>query len=65
MPFADQEDEFLDEVKWLYNASMRQTIIDYILLDPDERSRLGIEVQNKPFELKVVEGPSPWNYSTL
>ena len=44
---------------------MRQSIIDYILLDPDERSRLGIEVQNKPFQQKIVEGPSPWNHSTV
>ena len=51
------------EVRWLYNASMRQTILDYILLDPAERSRLRIEIPNKPFQSRVVEGPSTWHHS--
>lgn len=52
------------EVEWLYSASVRQSIIDYILLDPDERTRLVIEVQHKPYQPKVIEGPSPWNSVT-
>ncbi|KAL5267409.1 hypothetical protein ACHWQZ_G004450 [Mnemiopsis leidyi] len=64
--FSENDDfEFMNEVRWLYNASMRQSTIDYILLDPQERSRLGIEVQNKPFQPRVIEGPSPWNQNTL
>ena len=55
------KEEVFKEVKDLYNASMRQSILDYILLDPAERSRLGIEILNKPFQPKVVEGPSTWH----
>ena len=50
----------MSEVKELYQHSLKQSILDYVLLDPGERSRLGIEIENKRFESTTIQGPCPW-----
>eukprot|EP00116_Pleurobrachia_bachei_P008035 sb/3468297/ len=56
----DKYTEFMSEVKELYQHSLKQSILDYVLLDPGERSRLGIEIENKRFESTTIQGPCPW-----
>ena len=50
----------MTDVRELYNAAMRQSILNYILLDVDERSRLRINAVQPPYTPLTVESPAPW-----
>ncbi|KAK9527005.1 hypothetical protein VZT92_015671 [Zoarces viviparus] len=53
---ADME----EEVKREYNLSLKQSIVNYILMDPSECQRLSISSIPKPFTRRVIHGPVPW-----
>ncbi|CAH8646697.1 unnamed protein product [Heterobilharzia americana] len=44
-----------------YEYALRKSIVDYILLDPDERKRLFIEWLPVPYPSFVVRAPVPWH----
>ncbi|VDQ02889.1 unnamed protein product [Trichobilharzia regenti] len=44
-----------------YEYAVRKSIVDYILLDPEERKRLFIEWLPVPYPSFVVRPPVPWH----
>ena len=46
------EQELKEEIKQDYKYSMKKAIVDYVLLNPDERARVKIEALPKPFIIK-------------
>nr|XP_055037339.1 dynein axonemal heavy chain 3 isoform X1 [Misgurnus anguillicaudatus]XP_055037340.1 dynein axonemal heavy chain 3 isoform X1 [Misgurnus anguillicaudatus] len=56
-------EHLLEEVQRDYDFSLRKSIVDYILLDPDERVRLSISAVPKLFSSRVVHAPVPWSDS--
>ncbi|KAA3677197.1 dynein heavy chain, axonemal [Paragonimus westermani] len=50
-----------DEVHEDYNHALRKAIVDYILLDPEERKRLFIQWLPVPYPSYVVRAPVPWH----
>lgn len=48
-----------------YNRSLRSAIVDYILMDPDERKRLSIETLLIKFHVACVRAPVPWHQSKI
>ncbi|KAJ3092439.1 Dynein heavy chain 3, axonemal [Quaeritorhiza haematococci] len=53
--------ELVNEVRHSYNISLRQSIIDYILLDSNEQKRLDIPVFNVPYTPRIARAPVPWH----
>ena len=47
----------------IYNIAARQAILDYILLDEDEKQRLGIKEVAKSYTPQMSRGPVPWHDS--
>lgn len=54
-----------EEVKCDYYSSLRQALLDYILLDPSERKRLGIHAYPKRFPAVQVRAPVPWHIARV
>ncbi|CAF0750041.1 unnamed protein product [Didymodactylos carnosus] len=50
-----------DEVRRDYELAIRKAIVDYILLDERERSRVKIEHVPRPFRLFMIRAPIPWH----
>ena len=44
-----------------YEFSLKKTIVDYVLLDPREMSRLDIKSVPIPFPHRVIRAPVPWH----
>lgn len=49
-----------EEVQRDYVFALKQSIVDYILMDPAERHRLSIASIPKPFPKRVILAPVPW-----
>ncbi|XP_032391908.1 dynein heavy chain 3, axonemal isoform X1 [Etheostoma spectabile] len=49
-----------EEVKRDYDFSLKENIVNYILMDPSERQRLSISSVPKPFPRRVIRSPVPW-----
>ncbi|XP_074775748.1 dynein axonemal heavy chain 3 [Athene noctua] len=52
-----------EEIKTDYHIGLMKAIVDYILMDPDERERLFIGSTPRPFPQRVVRAPVPWHSS--
>lgn len=55
------ESEIIDD----YKRSLRSAIVDYILMDSDERKRLSIETVPVEFPVLCVRAPVPWHQSKV
>ncbi|XP_069839891.1 dynein axonemal heavy chain 3 isoform X1 [Dendropsophus ebraccatus] len=55
--------EIKEEVGYDYCASLRKSIVDYILKDPEERDRLFIGSIPRSFPHRVIRAPVPWHAS--
>ncbi|XP_030626002.1 dynein heavy chain 3, axonemal [Chanos chanos] len=53
-------ENLLEEVQFDYSFSLRKSIVDYILLDPQERERLFISRIPQQFPQHVIRAPVPW-----
>lgn len=51
------EGEIIDD----YKKSLRYSIVDYILLDANERKRLLIETMPVEYPVLVIRAPVPWH----
>ncbi|XP_034748215.1 dynein heavy chain 3, axonemal isoform X1 [Etheostoma cragini] len=49
-----------EEVKRDYDFSLKENIVNYILMDPSERQRLSISCVPMPFPRRVIRAPVPW-----
>ncbi|KAJ7305844.1 hypothetical protein JRQ81_010210 [Phrynocephalus forsythii] len=50
-----------EEVRDDYQIWLMKNIVDYILMDPDERKRLFINSIPRPFPQRVIRAPVPWH----
>ncbi|KAI6653735.1 Dynein heavy chain 3, axonemal-like [Oopsacas minuta] len=57
----DMIQKLRDEISEDYEFTLKKIIVDYILLDPCEMSRLGIKYVPKPFPQRVIRAPVPWH----
>ncbi|XP_063710592.1 dynein axonemal heavy chain 3-like [Symsagittifera roscoffensis] len=57
----DLNGELHDEVDHDYQMSIRTAIVDYILLDQSERTRLNIKATQRPFPKRTYRAPVPWH----
>lgn len=55
----------LEEIRSVHNIALRKSIVDYILMDEDERSRLGIPTFEAPFIPQIVRAPVPWHNNLI
>ncbi|XP_036144833.1 dynein heavy chain 3, axonemal isoform X1 [Monomorium pharaonis] len=55
------EPEIIDD----YKRSIRSAIVDYILIDSDERKRLSIETFPIEFPVLCIRAPVPWHQSKV
>ena len=53
--------EVLNEIYSSYDTAVRQSIVDYILMDPNEQTRLEIPLLHVPYEPQVLRAPVPWH----
>jgi dynein heavy chain len=54
-------EELKTEIHNNYDLAIRKSIVDYILLDPNERQRVKIYNIPKTFRLKTVRAPISWH----
>uniref|UniRef100_A0A8D2J0P0 Uncharacterized protein n=1 Tax=Varanus komodoensis TaxID=61221 RepID=A0A8D2J0P0_VARKO len=50
-----------EEIQNDYQIWLMKDIVDYILMDPDERKRLFIHSIPQPFPQRVIRAPVPWH----
>lgn len=50
-----------DEIKLSYEYAMRKAIVDYVLLNQEERVRVKIEWIPRSFHFKTIRAPIPWH----
>ncbi|KAK2580549.1 hypothetical protein KPH14_007682 [Odynerus spinipes] len=55
------EVEIIDD----YKKSLRYAIVDYILLDADERKRLLVETMPMEYPVLIIRAPVPWHQSKI
>lgn len=48
-----------------YKQSLRKAILDYILLDPEERKRLNIQTYPIYYPPIIIRAPVPWHCTFL
>lgn len=58
------EDVHVEIIK-SYKESLRYAIVDYILLDPDERKRFSIASMPVEFPILHIRAPIPWHQSKI
>ncbi|VDN09030.1 unnamed protein product [Dibothriocephalus latus] len=58
-------DELLEEIGQGYEMAVRRAIVEYILMDPDERRRLFIGWLLVPHPIYVIRPPVPWHESAV
>jgi dynein heavy chain len=58
-------ESLMDEVKRQHCLSVKQSIVDYILLDKSERQRLMIPTLIERYSPKICRAPVPWHESLL
>jgi len=54
-------DGLKEEIHTYYDRAIRQAIVDYILLDPNERQRVKIQHVPKTFRLRTIRAPIAWH----
>lgn len=57
----DLESEIMND----YKESLRSAIVDYILMDSDERERLSIKTVPVEFPVLCIRSPVPWHQSKV
>lgn len=60
---AAKSEIVLDEIKKSHCLAIKQSIVDYILLDPEERIRLMIPPISDDFSPLICRAPVPWHES--
>ncbi|BHF75787.1 Dynein heavy chain 3, axonemal [Sparganum proliferum] len=58
-------DELLEEIGHGYEMAVRRAIVEYILMDPDERRRLFVRWLSVPHPIYVIRPPVPWHESAV
>jgi dynein heavy chain len=53
------------EVGDSYKESWQKSIVDYVLMDSDEKKRLKIRAFPRSFPLRLIRAPVPWHGSFL
>ncbi|PAA63386.1 hypothetical protein BOX15_Mlig017039g2 [Macrostomum lignano] len=56
-------EELANEADADYELAMRKAILDYILVDGDERERLFIQHTPQPYPQRIIRAPVPWHNS--
>ncbi|CAF4165187.1 unnamed protein product [Rotaria magnacalcarata] len=54
-------DQLKTEIHNDYDLALRKAIVDYILLDPNERQRVKIQHTPKRFNLRTIRAPIAWH----
>ncbi|MGH0124048.1 UNVERIFIED_CONTAM: hypothetical protein FKN15_034456 [Acipenser sinensis] len=57
------QEKLTEEIHNDYDFSLRKSIVDYILKDPSERTRLFIASIPCPFPQRIIRAPVPWSSS--
>ncbi|XP_053480111.1 dynein axonemal heavy chain 3-like [Ictalurus furcatus] len=55
--------DLLEEEKSRFDFSIRKSIVDYVLMDEQQRERLSISNIPHPFRQHVIRAPVPWSHS--
>ncbi|XP_059095302.1 dynein axonemal heavy chain 3-like [Tigriopus californicus] len=55
----------VQEVEEDFLLAMKTAVVNYVLMDVDERKRVGISVIPSPFPRSVIRGPVPWHQQFL
>lgn len=58
---SDVHDKLKVEIQHQYELAIRQSIVDYILLDSKERERIKIFRTPKPFRFHTIRAPIAWH----
>jgi dynein heavy chain len=53
--------ELINEIKGFWNLSLKQSVLDYVLLDSSEQKRLGITPFIDYYVPKIARAPVPWH----
>lgn len=54
------------DVRENYNIACRKILLDYVLMDPDERQRVGImNYPKSDYPSMLIRGPVPWHHMTI
>ena len=61
-PFKSQ---LINEIKGFWNLSLKQSVLDYLLLDNSEQKRLGIVPFIDYYIPKIARAPVPWHEEFL
>ncbi|CAF4055950.1 unnamed protein product, partial [Adineta steineri] len=56
-------DELKQDIHSAYDLAIRKAVVDYILLDPNERQRVKIQNIPKIFRLRTIRAPIEWHDS--
>ncbi|XP_064624417.1 dynein axonemal heavy chain 3-like [Lineus longissimus] len=62
LELKDMQQQLHTEVISDYELSLRKGIVDYVLMDPDEKGRLHIEWTPRPFPQRIIRAPVPWHH---
>jgi dynein heavy chain len=54
-------DQLKEEIHSTYDLALRKAVVDYILLDPNERKRVKIQNVPKTFHLNTIRAPIAWH----
>ena len=54
-----------EEVRADYVVAAKKSILDYILLDKEEKERLNISVRPEAWQPRVIRAPVPWHQNFL
>ncbi|XP_052264555.1 dynein axonemal heavy chain 3-like isoform X1 [Dreissena polymorpha] len=54
-----------EEINHDYEYSIRKSIVDYILKDPEEKARVHIGTVPKSFPQRIIRAPVPWHETFL
>ncbi|KAI9206289.1 dynein heavy chain and region D6 of dynein motor-domain-containing protein [Polychytrium aggregatum] len=57
--------EVLDEIRESYYLALKQSVVDYILLDPKEQLRLSIPPFATVYVPRIARAPVPWHESVI
>lgn len=58
-------EQLWEEVNDSYRESWQKAIVDYVLMDYDEKDRLKIGAFPRSFPLRLIRAPVPWHGSFL
>lgn len=57
--------ELMNEIKGFWNLSLKQSVLDYVLLDSSEQKRLGITPFIDYYIPRIARAPVPWHNEFL